>query len=65
MKKLSQKEMADYIASEEPLDAAGSYKMQERGAKFIEKIEGDPFNVVGLPLHALYEELKRFDVTFF
>ncbi len=65
VKKLSQKEIKEYIATEEPLDAAGSYKMQERGAIFIKKIEGDPFNVVGLPLNALYEELKRFDVINF
>ncbi len=64
-KNLSKKEIADYIASEEPLDAAGGFKLQERGAVFIEKIEGDYYNVVGLPLNVLYEELRKFDVEFF
>lgn len=50
MRKIDDKEIEDYVNSKEPLDAAGAYKIQEKGYKFIEKIEGDYENVIGLPL---------------
>lgn len=61
-KKLSKEEIRAYVRSKEPLDKAGAYAIQGLGAVFIEKIEGDYFNVVGLPLCALMDSLKKFGV---
>lgn len=52
-------EIEDYIDSGEPMDKAGSYGIQERGALFIESIQGCFFNVMGLPLARLWELLKN------
>jgi len=61
-KKLTKVEINAYVRSGEPLDKAGAYAIQGRGAVFIEKIEGDFFNVVGLPVCALAESLKKFGI---
>lgn len=61
-KKLSSSEINNYLAIDNPLEAAGSYTVQSRGWMLIEKIEGDYNNVVGLPLFALAEELKKFGI---
>lgn len=54
-------EIADYVARYAPLDKAGAYGIQEWiGAAAIEGIEGSFYNVMGLPLHALYMHLKSF-----
>jgi septum formation protein len=52
---MSEDEIDWYVASGEPLDKAGAYAIQGLGARFIEGIRGDYFNVVGLPVRLLYE----------
>jgi len=59
MKNLTHAEIDDYVATKEPLDKAGSYAIQGRGAIYIERIDGDYYNVVGLPLCRLYKELIK------
>ena len=61
-KNLSEKEINTYIATGEPLDKGGGYAIQGLAALFVEKIEGDYFNIVGLPILSLTTELKNFDV---
>lgn len=56
---MNEKEIEAYIASEEPYDKAGAYGIQGLFGKFIEGIEGDYYNVVGLPVHRLYKELNK------
>lgn len=63
MKKLSEKEINNYIKTKEPFDKAGAYAIHEKGALLMEKIEGDFFNVVGLPISALSDSLKKFGIT--
>lgn len=60
---LSSQEIASYIQKEKPFDKAGAYAIQDRGAVFIEKIEGDYFSAVGLPLFLLANELKKLGVS--
>lgn len=55
---LSEKEIEDYIVTGEPVDKAGAYAIQGRGGKFISRIEGCYFNVMGLPLACLYAMLR-------
>lgn len=57
---LSKSEIEEYILSDEPYDKAGGYAIQGKGALLIEKIDGDYFNVVGLPVSELNVELKKF-----
>lgn len=57
---LSINEIRDYIENSNPLDKAGSYGIQDKGALFVEKIKGDYYNAVGLPVSRLYEVLKSF-----
>lgn len=64
-KNLSGEDIRGYVRSKEPLDKAGAYAVQGLGAVFIEKIDGDFFNVMGLPLSALAENLKKFGVNVF
>ena len=58
--KLTSQEMEQYIRNCQPFDKAGSYGIQEWMGYFgIKKINGDYFNVMGLPLHKLYRALKK------
>lgn len=59
-KRLAEDEIRRYVATGEPLDKAGSYGAQGRGAVFVRGIEGCYSNVVGLPLSLLAEMLKEF-----
>ena len=60
---LSEDEIDRYIATNEPMDKAGSYGAQGYAALFVEKLEGDFFNVMGLPLCALGNLLKQLGVN--
>ena len=61
-KKLTEAEIKAYVATGEPMDKAGGYGIQDKGGVFIENIEGDYFNIVGLPIFAVSEVLKKFGV---
>jgi septum formation protein len=54
---LSDDELTRYLGTEEPFDKAGSYAIQGRAGRYIPRIEGCYFNVVGLPLSRLCHEL--------
>lgn len=56
---LTDAEVAAYVQSGEPMDKAGAYGIQGRGALFVEKIDGDYLNVVGLPLAKTARILKE------
>ncbi len=57
MKPISPQEIATYVATKEPMDKAGSYAIQGRASVFVERIVGDYFNIVGLPVSKLYDAL--------
>lgn len=65
MAKMSREQILAYIRTGEPLDKAGAFAAQGKGAVFIERIEGDFFNVVGLPLFRLGKILESFGVSIF
>lgn len=56
---LTEREIAWYVETGEPLDKAGAYAVQGIGAMFIDSVHGSYTNVVGLPLALLYQMLKR------
>jgi len=58
---LSDQEIADYVATGEPMDKAGAYAIQGGAAKMIRRIEGSHSNVIGLPVCEVMEALARFD----
>lgn len=57
---LSEEEIAAYVATGEPMDKAGAYGAQGIASVFVERIDGDFFNVVGLPLCTLGKMLAEF-----
>ena len=61
---LTDREIEWYIETGEPMDKAGSYAIQERGAMFVEEIAGNYHNVVGLPVTLLYRLSKRMGYSF-
>lgn len=57
---LSDDEINKYISTNEPFDKAGAYGIQGKGSLLVEKIDGDYFNVVGLPISILARKLENF-----
>jgi septum formation protein len=57
---LSTDEIASYVATGEPLDKAGAYGIQGRGAALVERIDGDFYTVMGLPLGNVVRHLSEF-----
>lgn len=58
MRRLSEQEIRDYVASGEPRDKAGAYAIQGLASRFVSRIEGCYFNVVGLPVPLVYRMLR-------
>lgn len=65
MDRLTDREISGYFREVSPLDKAGSFDIQGKGAFFIRRIEGCFYNVVGLPLNRLYVLLKRMGIHIF
>jgi septum formation protein len=56
---MSAEEIDWYVSTGEPRDKAGAYAIQGRAALFIEEVEGDYFNIVGLPIRLVYELMRK------
>ena len=61
-KRLAAAEIESYVKTGEPLDKAGAYAIQGLGSVIVRKIDGDYFNVIGLPLSSFADALKKFGV---
>ena len=58
---LSDEEIKNYLKNENVYDKAGSYAIQGYAAKYISKLEGSYYNVMGLPIATLCQKLKEFN----
>lgn len=65
MRGMSEEEIRRYIATGEPMDKAGAYGIQGKCAIYIDKIDGDYNNVVGLPIATIYRELKKLGIDIY
>ncbi|MBQ9730714.1 MAG: septum formation protein Maf [Bacilli bacterium] len=57
--KMSEKDIEEYIATNEPMDKAGAYAIQGKAAKYIRSINGDYYTIVGLPIGKVIKSLKK------
>lgn len=62
LRKASAQEIAAYVKTGEPLNVAGGYAIQGRAGALIDRIEGDYWNIVGLPLATVITALKKFAI---
>ena len=58
---LTDEQIKHYVACGEPMDKAGAYGIQGKGCVLVEKIEGDYFNIVGLPIARVVREIRRIE----
>lgn len=58
-RELSRREILDYVATGEPMDKAGAYGIQGGAALFVERLDGDYYNVMGLPVCRLWQMLAQ------
>ncbi len=58
----TERELRAYIRTGEPMDKAGAYGVQGKGSLLVRRIDGDFFNVMGLPVEMLAEMLKTFEI---
>ncbi len=65
IKKLSEKEINDYIKTKEPLFKAPAYTIEKLGSVFIEKISGSHTSIIGLPINKIYKHLLTLGVNLF
>jgi septum formation protein len=63
MSAISEQEIHDYVATGEPMDKAGAYAIQGRASRWVTRIDGCYFNVVGLPVPLVYRLLRRHGVV--
>jgi septum formation protein len=56
---LTEQEMRDYVATGEPMDKAGAYAIQGMASRWVNRLEGDYSNVVGLPVRLVYRMLRE------
>lgn len=60
---MSEEEICAYVESGEPMDKAGAYGIQGKCAAYVKEINGDFYNVVGLPIARLYQEMKKISLV--
>jgi septum formation protein len=63
MEALVEEDIRAYISTREPVDKAGAYAIQGRASRWVSRIEGDYFNVVGLPVSLVYKMLQEHGVV--
>ena len=61
---LSERVISWYVSTGEPLDKAGAYAVQGLGGLLVERVEGSPYTVIGLPIHRLPELFKKHELDF-
>ena len=57
---MSEEEILNYIKTKEPMDKAGAYAIQGIGAKFINRINGDYYSIMGFPISEIYNRIQKY-----